>query len=155
MEICGQCRGEGECNDDRDGWGICDQCGGEGYVDPYQEDEWYEDDSDGIAGQSYSLYLGKAKNGQLYMLEGVLTRYEGEDWGEASGWNEYPVQIGALLEDVRRRVIEYGKTLKPGDSHEVYWSDFDPDEDEYPPMAGTESDQANQLSDAVKTDARD
>lgn len=45
MEVCGRCRGEGQCWDDRNGrWGYCPECGGDGYVDEYQEDEWYDDE---------------------------------------------------------------------------------------------------------------
>jgi hypothetical protein len=43
MDRCGRCRGEGQCMTDY-GWDYCPECGGDGYVDPYMEDEWYEDD---------------------------------------------------------------------------------------------------------------
>lgn len=45
LEVCGQCDGEGECWY-HDEYGICPTCGGDGYVDPYFEDEWYEDAED-------------------------------------------------------------------------------------------------------------
>lgn len=44
-ERCDWCRGEGEWWNDRDGrWETCPRCGGEGRIDPYEQDEWYEDE---------------------------------------------------------------------------------------------------------------
>jgi len=45
MERCGRCRGEGYCMTDC-GWATCRECGGDGYIDPYMEDEWYDDNEE-------------------------------------------------------------------------------------------------------------
>ena len=50
-ETCSVCRGEGSAWDDRAGrWTVCENCGGEGYVNPYEQDEWYEEDDDDLLG---------------------------------------------------------------------------------------------------------
>jgi hypothetical protein len=44
---CPRCGGEGEVYYDRIAdFVTCPECGGEGLVDPYFEDEWYEDDEE-------------------------------------------------------------------------------------------------------------
>lgn len=90
----------------------------------YYDDEWYDDSEPKIVGQSFHLCLGKAENGQLWMTEGVLTRYDGQDWGEASGWYEENIRLSDLLDEVKARIVEYGKTMKPGESQHVFWSWF-------------------------------
>lgn len=129
-ERCPECE-DGEVWDDRNArYTWCKRCGGEGRIDPYYEDEWYEEDEPEICDQSSFLYLYKGKRGALCLVEGVLTRYEGEDWGEASGWDEYPVNLKHLREGVRQRVIEFGKTMPTGTCEDVDWGWFEDDEDE-------------------------
>lgn len=105
------------------------------YDDEYYEDEyegseeWYEDNSE----TSYHITVHKAENGQLFLHEGQLTRYPGEDWGEASGWWEQSLSLGQLTPDSRERCIELGRGLKPGESTDFYWnyaSDEEDDDDE-------------------------
>lgn len=64
MELCGRCRGEGECITERDGWTICPECGGDGYVDAYEEDEWREDDE-----PSWAEYVDSQFDYSCLMIE--------------------------------------------------------------------------------------
>ena len=128
----------------------------------YYEDEWYDDEYDGdgdwddewemdsdrqIWGQSTSLYLYKGAKGKLCLVECTLTRYEGEDWGQASGWDEERINLKTLEDDVRKRVIEFGKTMPAGTAKEVAhsWFSDEPDgwyEDEQNDAISTDEDQS-------------
>lgn len=96
------------------------------YYDDYEgSEEWYEDNSE----SSYTTEVVKAANGQLYLHETCLTRYPGEDWGEASGWWERDYSLRQLTPDYRMRCVEIGRDLKPGESVGFYYEDEDDDED--------------------------
>lgn len=97
-------------------------------MNPYNDDEWYEDEYEGSdewyednSETSYDITLVKANNGQLFLHEGQLTRYPGEDWGEASGWWEQSLSLRQLTPDAKARCIELGRDLKPGESTHFYY----------------------------------
>lgn len=92
----------------------------------YNSDEWYEANSE----TSHHSYLYKAQNGHLVLTEGWLTRYPGEDWGEASGWSEYTFRLNELNPEAKKRCIELGRNLKPGTSTDFYWGYDDDDSTE-------------------------
>jgi len=113
----------------------------------YDEDEWYDDDDYGyedndpeIWGQAYSCWLYKAKNGHLSFGEGILTQYEGEDWGEASGWDEWIYNLNELKDDAKARLVEIGKTMHPGEQADLnpYWYEDDDDEQDITPPCPTD-----------------
>jgi len=103
----------------------------------YYEDEWYDDysyeddDEPEIWGQSYSCWLYKSPKGHLRFWEGVLTCYEGEDWGEASGWVESDYNLNELEDEAKAKLIEIGKSLKPGEYKELlpYWYEEEEEEE--------------------------
>lgn len=76
-ELCSQCRGEGECYDDwSGGWLTCSNCGGEGRVDPYQQDEWYEEVEHEITDEEWADYcewLAKGNADESTALDQSLT----------------------------------------------------------------------------------
>lgn len=111
----------------------------------YEEDELYEDDDfddyedegngryygEGRSETSYSCTLLKATNGHLAVHEGWLTRYPGEDWGEASGWQERTLRLGEVDPEIKERAIELGRSLQPGeDTPFFYWYEEEREETE-------------------------
>lgn len=95
----------------------------------YDDDEYYEDqyEDDGIgrysggrSETSYSTTLVKAQNGHLAVHQGCLTRYPGEDWGEASGWSECFLRLCEIDPEYKKHAIEVGRGLKPGESTPFY-----------------------------------
>lgn len=105
--------------------------------DPYYSDEYedyddydYCDDRYQYGSEtSYSCELRKAENGQLYLYEGWLTRYPGEDWGEASGYSDRSLSLNELRPHVKKLAIKFGRHLKPGEDMSFYWWNYDEDEE--------------------------
>lgn len=95
------------------------------------DDEW--DDDDGPDETSYHTYLLKAKNGHIAIVQGVLGRYPGEDWGEASYWEESTLNISHLIDEQRLAIVAYAKDLEPGQHDFSFgWLDEDEEDDEMP-----------------------
>lgn len=115
---------------------FCENCEGKGYweenySDDYYDDEWYEDeyryDEDydrSIKGQDYGTSLYKAHNGHLRLYSWVLTCYQGQDWGEASGWHETDHELKSLKPHVFRWIINLGKKMEPHSSKNIYWDEI-------------------------------
>lgn len=94
------------------------------------DDEW---DDDGPDETSYHAYLIKAKNGHIAIVQGVLGRYRGEDWGEASYWEENTLNISHLIDEQRLAIVAYAKDLEPGQHDFSFgWLDEDEEDDEMP-----------------------
>ena len=94
--------------------------------DWHDDDDYEKPDRDrGILGQSYTTTLYKGRKGALCLVDGILTRYEGEDWGEASGWHEDRFNLKTLTDKAREIVIRYGKTMPNGTNCEFCWSWFE------------------------------
>lgn len=117
-----------------------DGYGGDGYETDYYDpdyadyggmpdDEW--DDADGPEETSYHTWLLKANNGHIAIVNVVLGRYRGEDWGEASYCQESTLNIGHLVNEQRLAIVAWAKDLAPG-SYEFSFDWLDEEDDEMP-----------------------
>lgn len=82
--------------------------------DEYDDDDYDSDWDDGDIEQSISRWAVKAANGQIAVGRGILTRYPGEDWGEASGWAEDHYNLNELNPAFKRSVLKFMKDKAPG-----------------------------------------
>jgi hypothetical protein len=102
------------------------------YEDEYEDydgyDDYVEDYEPEVWGYDNGIEVVKAQNGQLYTVVWSLTRWEGQDWGEAEG-SEYACSLNVYRDVFKQRCIELGKSLKPGESISFYWGEEEDEEE--------------------------
>ena len=89
----------------------------------------YDPDDDGLYETSHSCQLFKAKNGHIVILHHVLGRYHGEDWDEASYWQESITNLSHLVDEQRLAIVAFAEDLAPG-YHDFSYDWLDEDEDD-------------------------
>lgn len=141
---CSDCQGSGMVEDAK-----CPNCGSNCGCDCYgdyedeDEDDYYGedyddygnvrdyDDDDGYPYEySVSVWLIKAPNGHIAIGHGILGRYDGEDWGEASFWHQSVTKLSALVDETRLAIVAFALALEPGRHDFSYdWLEDDDDDD--------------------------